>query len=175
MNLLNKIYKLSKALLQLGQIATDNGNLIWEGDEIAVDMEVFVEAEDGNLTPAPDGDYTTDDKIITVAGGKVIAITVKEIDGIAPTLPVEEPAEEIIEEMAEEETPVEEPAEPETDEKDAIIAELTAKIEELTAKIEELETENADLKAKLEEPAAEPAEEELKKFSAEKKGISFRF
>lgn len=79
--------------VQLRNITTDKGPIVWEGDEdLAVDTEVFVEDEEGNRTPAPEGDYTLEDgRVVRVADGKVVEI-----------LEAEEGAEPTEEEMAEE-------------------------------------------------------------------------
>lgn len=149
------LFKLKKALLQLAEVATEQGVLIYDGDTLEVGIEVFVDGEDG-LTPASDGEYTYDGQIITVEGGKITDIRAKEIEQPTVEEPtVEEPAEPVVEEMAVEE-PTEEPVVEDTtdDEKDAEIARLTAEIERLTA-------ENEELKAKLAEPVAENAEMEV--------------
>lgn len=58
----------------LASVETDGGNLSYEG-ELEVGTEVFVTDDEGNQTPAPDGDYkTTDGKTIKVADGKVTEI-----------------------------------------------------------------------------------------------------
>ena len=58
----------------LASVATDNGELLYDG-ELEVGTEVFVADEEGNQTPAPDGDYVTEDgKTIKVAEGKVTEI-----------------------------------------------------------------------------------------------------
>ena len=64
-------------LLSLSQTITDKGTLIAE-TEIEVGVEVFIEDENGEMVAAPDGDYTTDDKVITVVDGKVTEIKDKE-------------------------------------------------------------------------------------------------
>lgn len=65
----------SGASQELSSLETDAGTLNYEG-ELAEGTEVTVTEEDGNNTPAPDGDYkTSDGKIITVKDGKVTAIT----------------------------------------------------------------------------------------------------
>lgn len=76
---------------KMGRVATDNGELVWEGEEdLKEGDEVFVEGEDG-LAPAPDGDYTTEDgKVITVVEGKVASIKDAEAE-VAP----EEGGEEV--------------------------------------------------------------------------------
>lgn len=58
------------------EVATDNGTLIYEGDEdLKAGDAVYVKNEDGENVPAPDGDYKTEDgKVIKVADGKVTEI-----------------------------------------------------------------------------------------------------
>lgn len=166
------LFKLKKALLSLKEVSTKEGiTLITDDDTFEVGMEVFVDGEDG-LEPAKDGEYTVDDNIVTVEGGKIVAIV---------ELPIEQPTEEeVVEEVVEEpvteevveevvETPVnEETTEEVTEEvtevedKDEKISELEGIIEEQKTLIETLKAENEDLKKKLEEPAAELAEEEFK-------------
>lgn len=63
---------------ELASVATDNGELLYDG-ELEVGTEVFVADADGNQTPAPDGDYVTEDgKTIKVADGKVTEIVEAE-------------------------------------------------------------------------------------------------
>lgn len=145
-----KLLKLAKMLKLMSELNTDKGILIAD-NEIAVGIEVFISDEEGNLIPANDGDYETEDSVVTVEGGKVVSIKIKE-----PEQPVtDEPA---VEENAEEE-PIDEPVD-EPDEKDARIAELEVEIEALNLRIAELESENKELKEKLEEPAAEAIEDQ---------------
>ena len=136
----SNLFKLKKALLQLSEIATEEGvNLIADG-EVEVGAEVFVNGDEG-LVPASDGTYSYDGKTYTVEGGIVTAIVEQ---GVAE--PENEP-----------ETDPETPAETEPDETEA----LKQRIAELEALVEEL-------KKKLAEPVAESVEEEMKK--TEKKG-----
>jgi hypothetical protein len=99
-----------------GRIATDNGELVWEGDgDLAEGAAVFVEGEEG-LTPAPDGEYKTEDgKTIVVVEGRVAEIRDPEAE-VAP--------------------------EPAVDEEKAALraenAELRAQVETLTARVAEL-------------------------------------
>ena len=86
----NKLLRLAKALLSLSQTETDKGTLIAE-NELEVGVEVFIEDENGEMVAAPDGDYTTDDKVITVVEGKVTEIKDKEEE---VTEPIEEPKPE---------------------------------------------------------------------------------
>lgn len=165
----DKLLKLKRALLNLGEISTNEGLLIYDGENLEVGKEVFVEGDEG-LVPAKDGLYTYNNEIIEVEGGVVKTISEKEVEQ-----PTEEVVEEVVEEPMEEqpvetveeqpmETPIEEPIVegPTTDELQAIIDEQKAMIEELKAEIEGLKTENEDLKKKLEEPAAQSAEEDFK-------------
>ena len=88
------LFKLKKALLSLKEVSTKEGIvLITDEDTFEVGMEVFVDGEDG-LEPAKDGEYTVNDNIVTVEGGKIVAI-------VEP--PIEQPTEEeVVEEVVEE-------------------------------------------------------------------------
>ena len=177
----DKLLKLKRALLNLGEISTNEGLLIYDGENLEVGKEVFVESDEG-LVPAKDGLYTYNNEIIEVEGGVVKTISEKEVEQPTeePVKPVEEtPMEEVKPEeqpteQPTEETPTEEPT-ISTDELQAIIDEQKAMIEQLKAEIEGLKTENEDLKKKLEEPAAQPAEEDFKnqKTNEKEKKIDF--
>lgn len=89
---MRKKSKLARAILSIlaefGNVTTDKGVLAWDGeDDIKVGDEVFIEDENGERTPAADGDYKTDEQIITVEGGKVTAV-----NDITPAPVPEEPA-----------------------------------------------------------------------------------
>lgn len=162
------LYKLKKMLLSLSEIPTKEGILlITDSDDMEIGLEVFVDGEEG-LTPAPSGEYTVDDNIILVEGGKIVEIKEK---------PIEQPMEEPVETpMQEEEKPEEKPMEnpidnpeEEPSEESSTIDDLNSIIEEQKAMIENLKSENEtlkaeieDLKKKLEAPLAEPAEEQFK-------------
>ena len=160
----DKLLKLKRALLNLGEISTNEGLLIYDGENLEVGKEVFVEGDEG-LVPAKDGLYTYNNEIIEVEGGVVKTISEKE---------VEQPTEEVVEEVVEtvEEQPTEQPVEtvetvetiegPSIEELNVIIEEQKSVIEGLKAEIENLKVENEELKKKLEEPAAQPAEEDFK-------------
>ena len=166
---------LSKIMMECGNVTTNQGILYWESDEdLKQGDEVFVEDEEGNRTPASDGDYTTSDaKVIVVVGGQVAEIK----DAEAEVAPQEEtPAEETPVEAAEE-APAEE--QPTTDEQPADegkstedrLAELEKvveaiceylgiikleKHEKLPEQMEAIKREIAELKA---QPMAQPAHE----------------
>ena len=121
-------------------IETDKGKLVWDNEEedLKAGDEVYIEDEDGNRTPAPDGDYTTEDgKVIKVADGKVT---------------------EIVDDKAE--------VAPEMDETEDRIQELEERIKELEEENAALKAENASLKENLAKmkktPAAKPAHQEVK-------------
>ena len=156
---LNKVKQILRSLLvEMGEIATTKGVLVWNGDEdIKVGDDVKKLDEEGKEIDAEDGDYVTEDrKTIVVKDGKVEEI--KE----AKEAPIEEePIEEPIAEPIEgEEAPIEEPIEeePKEDEKDAKIAELEEVIKAKDAEIEELKAKIAELEN---EPAAKDAEQEF--------------
>lgn len=67
---------LAKILAEFGNITTDKGVLVWDGDEdIKVGDSVSLELEDGNTATAEDGDYLTAEGVtIVVADGKVAEI-----------------------------------------------------------------------------------------------------
>lgn len=73
---------LAKLLVQLGAATTDKGPVFWDGDEdLKAGIAVYIEDENGERKPAPDGDYKTEDgKTIKVADGKVAEITDPEAE-----------------------------------------------------------------------------------------------
>lgn len=162
----DNLLKLKRALLNLGETATNEGLLIYDGENLEVGVEVFVEGEDG-LTPAPDKDYIYDEKTVRVEGGIVTSIVENKIEQ-----PVEEVVEEVEEVVETSEETLEETVEEETEETTETVEEevvegpsvdeLNSIIEEQKAMIEDLKAQIEELKKKLEEPAAEPAEDEFK-------------
>ena len=108
--------KLAKMLQAFGEQNTDNGILMYEG-ELAIDVEVFIQDEAGEVVPAPDGEYKSEDgKVIVVSGGKVTELkdAEKPAEEEAPVEQAEEPIEE---------APKEEPQPDKVAELEAIIAE----------------------------------------------------
>ena len=158
------LYKLKKMLLSLSEIPTKEGVvLITDSDDMEVGLEVFIDGDAG-LEPAPDGEYTVDESIIVVEGGKIVSINEKPIEQ-----PVEEPVEtpETIETPMQEEEKMEEPIEtpidnPSIEELKNLIEEQKTMIENLKSENETLKAEIEELKKKLEAPLAEPAEEQFK-------------
>ena len=152
---LNKVKQILRSLLvEMGEVSTDKGILVWNGEEeLAVGEAVKGMDADGNEVDVEDGEYTTEDKkVIVVKEGKVEEI--KEAEEEAPVAEEETPIEEEPKPIEGEEKPIEEEEkpidEPNEDEKDLKIKELEdalaakdAEIEELKAKIAELENEPA--------------------------------
>ena len=164
------LYKLKKMLLSLSEIPTKEGIvLITDSDNMEVGLEIFVEGDAG-LEPAPDGEYTVDENIVVVEGGKIVEIKEKPLE--QPTEPVETPIETPMENMEKPEekpmeNPIDNPEEPSEesstiDDLNSIIEEQKAMIETLKSENETLKAEIEDLKKKLEEPLADPAEEQFK-------------
>jgi hypothetical protein len=141
------VMKLFRDLMKLGKVETDNGVLIYEGEVLEEGTEVFIEDENGNIVPAPDGTYSE----YVVKDGK-----------IAPAEVVEPEAKTESEEVKQEEEVVVEP-EPEVKESDddkyeERISALESKIAELEGKVAEL----ISAKEELEFSQLKPAEKEIK-------------
>lgn len=144
-----KLLKLAKMLLNFKMIESDKGTLIIDS-ELAIGAEISIEGENGEVLPAPDGEYVIDNQKITVEGGKV-----SEIEQIEPEQPEETATE--TEEKLEEETATETETETnEPDEKDLRIAELEGLLKDRDAIIEELTAKLKELEEKLNKPVEEP-------------------
>lgn len=68
--------RLARLLVEMGNVTTDKGVLSWDGEEdLKAGDKVYIEDENGERTPAEDGDYTTTDaKVIVVVEGEVAEI-----------------------------------------------------------------------------------------------------
>ena len=134
--------------VHFNEIRTDKDVLIFDGENLEVGTEVLVERE-GDFVVPEDGMYTAEDgRVIEVKEGKVVDI--------------KEPQAEVV--VAEEEA-VPADVKPEKDEKDlrieeleglladrdAVIAELTAKIKELEDKANAPAAEEVEVKASAQE------------------------
>ena len=156
------LYKLKKMLFSLSEVTTKEGVvLITDSDDMEVGLEVFVDGDAG-LEPAPDGEYTVDESIILVEGGKIVEIKEKPLE--QPMEPVvETPIETPMQKEEKPEEPIETPIDnPSIEELKNLIEEQKTVIEGQKAEIETLKAEIEELKKKLEEPLAEPAEEQFK-------------
>ena len=154
--------------LQLGEVATKDGKkLYWSSEEdLREGLEVFVEDENGELIPAPNGIYETEDgKKINVEDGVVKGIEDPEAEVAPENENLADPAAE----------PAADPAEAqEGEEEQATVEDRVASLEEKMAKIldgiEQMLNAMASLEGRLEEveakvakietePAADPAED----------------
>ena len=140
------VMKLFRDLMKLGKVETDNGVLIYEGDVLTEGTEVFIEDENGNIVPAPDGQYGD----------------YKVVDGkIAPAEVVKPEVKPESEEVMQEEVIVE----PEPEVKESDDDKYEKRISALESKIAELEGKVAELisaKEELEFSQLKPAEKEIK-------------
>ena len=167
-------------LLSLSEVTTKEGVVLITDGDMEVGLEVFVE-DDAGLMPAPDGEYTVDDNIVVVEGGKIVEIKEKPLEQPVetPEEPIETPMQE--EEKPEEkpmenlEKPIDNPEEPSIEELKNLIEEQKAMIETLKSENETLKAEIEELKKKLEEPLSEPAEEEFKNQKPIEKEVKIDF
>jgi hypothetical protein len=121
--------------MKFGEIKTDNGILIFEG-ELVEGLDVFVENE-GELIVAPDGNYVTEDgKTITVVSGKIETIVEPETEPIDEVEPI---VEEQPIENEEVEPTVENPTNDGEETDTEAIVEIRKEIDELYKRINELE------------------------------------
>lgn len=150
---------LQKALMAFSRLSTDKGLISFasDGELPEIGEAISIVDEEGNETPAADGEYTLEDNtVIVVVEGKCSEVRVPEKEADAPA---EEPKEEPV--QAEEETP-ETVAEPKED-----VDALKERIANLEQEVARLETENGELRERIaeleKEPAAEPVSEEFEK------------
>lgn len=140
------VMKLFRDLMKLGKVETEQGVLIYEGDVLAEGTEVFIEDENGNIVPAPDGQYGE----YKVVDGKIAPKEEAE--------PEAEPAPAVKVEQAEEEPTAEPEPEVETPDYEKRFEALEAEIADLRAAIVELQKEKED----MEFSQLKPAEKEIK-------------
>ena len=162
---------LKSMLLEMSVVKTNKGILQYDGEELAVDLEVKTENEKGEIIDVEDGDYELEDgRTLVIEGGKIKEIIEKpEVEETEPETEPEqtEEMEEIVEPETEQTEPEQTEEAPEKDEKDA---ELEGKIAELEGKIAELEGKIAELLGKMEKfSTAKPATEEFENVKTAKK------
>lgn len=143
----SKLLKLAKILLNFKIVESDKGNLIIDS-ELAVGAEISIEGENGEVLPAPDGEYVIDNQKVEIRDGKI-----ESIETIEPEQPEETETE--TEEKLEEEPATEEPSN-EPDEKDLRIAELEGLLKDRDAIIEELSARIKELEEKINKPVEDP-------------------
>ena len=178
--------ELAKLLVKYSVVKTDNGILNFEGDELTVGNDVFVEDENGEKIIATDGEYKTEDnKIITVVNGKVESIVEveTELEEDASIEDVENPTEdtitedtpteleEIIEEVVEKEEVIEmEDTQTAIDELRKEVNELYKIVDSLLKRVDESRAEADERFKKIEcASMAKPAVEEFETITSTKK------
>jgi len=145
-----KLFQLAKLIMKFSNIPTDKGELIIDG-ELAIDVDVMITDENGEVISAPDGDYLTDDnKTIVIKDGKVVEI--------------KEPINEVIEETLNEDEPINEPQV--DNEKDSKIAELETKVTELEGLLQDRDAIISELTNKIKDLEDKKPVEEAVKLSA---------
>lgn len=152
--------KLAKILAQFRSLTTDKGVITWDGDkDLEVGDSVFVEAEDGERTPAEDGDYTLEDGVIVrVENGNVTEIVEPDAEADAE----EDTAEQEAEVEAEDTTEEAPQTNPEEDRLQAL-EERVAALEEIIAQLREVDQAMSEqLKAIEQKPMALSATEQLR-------------
>lgn len=160
---INRIKAILRSLLvEMGEVATSKGILVWNGEEdLKAGDAVKRLNEAGEEIDAEDGEYRTEDKkVIIVKDGKVEEIKDDEAEV------AEEPQPQPQSEKTAEETPID--VEPKTeDERDLRISQLEAEIAEKTAEIDEKTAEIEALKARIAELENEPADKSAEQKFAE--------
>lgn len=73
---------LRSLLMKAGSVETEKATLLYDGDELEVGADVFVENADGEVVPAEDGEYVAGDKTYVVADGKLSEIKEKESEEV---------------------------------------------------------------------------------------------
>lgn len=162
MSKLDKIKaELAKLLLKYAVIKTDIAVLEYTGDEeLKEGMEVYITDENGEKVSAKDGEYKTDDnKVITIANGKVASIV-----EVNETAEGEETPAEMAEEPKEEDKPAEDENKPaeEPKEDEIKLEDVNESIENLRKEVDELYKIVDSLLKKVGETRDE-ADERLKK------------
>lgn len=148
-----KLLKLARLLKCIKEKQTDKGLLIVE-DEFEPNVEVFVTDENGDLISAMDGLYEAEDVLITIEGGVIKEIKLKEPE-VTEEVKVEDELEGEPEPTNELETRVK------------TLEDEVAKLIELINKLYEM----------LEKPVEEPVEVqetvEMKKQAKRQRGLDF--
>ena len=149
--------ELAKLLIKYSVVKTDKAVLEYEGEDLVAGMDVYITNEDGDKSPAEDGEYVTEDnKVITVKDGKVESIIDKaaDVDAAEEEKPKDEPMEEPV---------AEEPAkDDETKDEEVSLEDVNSAIDEMRKEIDEMYKIVDSLLQKVGETRDE-ADERLKK------------
>ena len=126
--------ELAKLLIKYSVVKTDKAVLEYDGEDLVAGMDVYITDENGDKSPAEDGEYVTEDnKVITIKDGKVESI----IDRAADVEAEEEEKKE--NEPMIEEPIVEEPMpEEEKEDEEVNLEDVNTAIDELRKEVDEL-------------------------------------
>jgi hypothetical protein len=163
---------LSKELLNLAEVTTAEGVIVvYEGDIVIGETKLFVYDEAGEQIPAPNGEYTIEDKKYVVAEGVITEEVIVEEPVVEENVIVEDAptTEDIVEELPEEpavDAIVEEIVDivPEVAQEDEIdpVKALADIITKLVEKLDTMQAEMTAMKAEMsvisDQPVALPAE-----------------
>lgn len=150
--------ELAKLLIKYSVVKTDKAVLEYDGEDLVAGMDVYVTSENGDKSPAEDGEYTTEDnKVITVKDGKVDSIIDKAAD-----VEAEEEEKKEDEPMVEEPAKEEEPMLEDKKEDEVNLEDVNTAIDELRKEVDELYKIVDSLLKKVGETRDE-ADERLKK------------
>ena len=175
------MFKLRSILLSCASIETSDGTVLLYEGELEVGTEVFVENENGEVVPAPDGAYEAEGVTYVVEDGKIVEIRENQegnepeaetpadggADGDNDNTP--DPDSNIESEAEPEADPADEPETEEEESEADRLERLEGAVEEIREGIETLTNAIAALAerlgkvedkiAALDEPAADPAEQ----------------
>ena len=150
--------ELAKLLIKYSVVKTDKAVLEYDGNDLVAGMDVYVTDENGDKSPAEDGEYVTEDnKVITIKDGKVESIVDKaaEVDAEEEEKKEDEPmVEPIVEEPM--------PEDKKEDEENVNLEDVNTSIDEMRKEIDELYKIVDSLLKKVGETRDE-ADERLKK------------
>lgn len=142
--LLQKVkVKLARLLnMKFGSTPTDQGTLQHDGEEITVGTDVFIEDDEGNLIPAPDGRYhNPSDNYTYVVEGGIVTETIQGEGGTQEDMDAEDVKKEVdnIPEQSGEVPPEA------FNELVGVVKDLTTEIHDVEGQMEELEKQIEDV------------------------------
>lgn len=163
--------KLNQIRLVLGltvKLATEklvDGVTMVEAEEFAPGFDIFVIAEDGSKTPAPDGEHITESGLkVETSAGKIVSVEKAEEEGPKVEVEIEQKAEEMAE-MPAEEMPAEEEGKVEVSIEDKIeeaMKKVAMAMEPIVKDVAEMKSKIAKMEEKFEKFSKAPAATKIK-------------
>lgn len=137
--------------LALVAVKAEDGTLLQIPEEgIVVDTEITVINEDGTITPAPNGEYIVDGKIIVIVDGKVTEIKEVEIEETEEVVEEEMSTETKDENFVEEENIEDATADADMEEIKAAVNEMVNMMNQIIEFVSVLDKRIADIEKKSE-------------------------